>query len=82
MLENTQKEFWFITGSQFLYGPEALSTVEKDAREIVDKMNKSNALPYPIVFKLVATTADNITKIMKEASFSDPIFEPYSLRYN
>ncbi|WP_205272239.1 L-arabinose isomerase [Lactococcus taiwanensis] len=73
MLENTQKEFWFITGSQFLYGPEALSTVEKDAREIVDKMNKSNALPYPIVFKLVATTADNITKIMKEANYHDEV---------
>ncbi|MFG7388208.1 hypothetical protein ACGO3R_07765 [Lactococcus lactis] len=29
MLENTQKEFWFVTGSQFLYGPEALATVEK-----------------------------------------------------
>lgn len=73
MLENTQKEFWFVTGSQFLYGPEALSKVEADAREIVDKMNDSKSLPYPIVFKLVATTAENITEIMKEVNYHDEV---------
>ena len=28
--------FWFITGSQFLYGEETLAKVEKDAKEIAD----------------------------------------------
>ncbi|WP_442773913.1 L-arabinose isomerase [Lactococcus hircilactis] len=72
-MENKEKEFWFVTGSQFLYGPEALAEVEKDAREIVDKMNDTQSLPYPIVFKLVATTAENITEIMKEVNYHDEV---------
>lgn len=73
MLTETPKEFWFITGSQFLYGPEALAEVEKDAHEIVEKMNNAKTLPYPIVFKLVATTVENITEIMKEANYHDEV---------
>ncbi|GAB2025343.1 L-arabinose isomerase [Lactovum odontotermitis] len=69
----SEKEFWFVTGSQFLYGPEALAKVEEDSREIVDKMNASGSLPYPIVFKIVGTTAENITEILKTASFEDKV---------
>ena len=29
-------KFWFVVGSQPLYGPEALAEVEKDARKLVD----------------------------------------------
>ncbi len=68
-----EKEFWFVTGSQFLYGPEALAKVEEDSKVIVKKMNASGSLPYPIIFKLVGTTAENITGILKEASFNDNV---------
>ena len=73
MLEVAQKEFWFITGSQFLYGPEALAKVEADSKEIVDKMNQAGTLPYPIIFKLVGTTAENITEVLKKANFDDNV---------
>ncbi|NBI15794.1 L-arabinose isomerase [Pediococcus acidilactici] len=66
-------EFWFITGSQFLYGEETLRSVEKDARKIVDKLNESKNLPYPVKFKLVATTAENITQVMKDANYNDKV---------
>ncbi|MQS52093.1 L-arabinose isomerase [Companilactobacillus mishanensis] len=66
-------EFWFITGSQFLYGPETLKQVEEDAKEIVEKLNESGNLPYPVKFKLVATTAENITKVMKEVNYNDKV---------
>ncbi|MQS90213.1 L-arabinose isomerase [Companilactobacillus mishanensis] len=66
-------EFWFITGSQFLYGPETLKHVEEDAKEIVEKLNESGNLPYPVKFKLVATTAENITKVMKEVNYNDKV---------
>lgn len=66
-------KFWFVTGSQFLYGEETLRNVEKDAKEIVEKLNESKKLPYPIEFKLVATTADNITQLMKEANYDDSV---------
>lgn len=68
-----KKEFWFVTGSQFLYGPEALAKVEEDSKVIVEQMNAAGTLPYPIVFKLVGTTAENITAILKEASFADEV---------
>ncbi|KRM61693.1 L-arabinose isomerase [Paucilactobacillus vaccinostercus DSM 20634] len=66
-------EFWFATGSQFLYGEEQLKSVENDAREIVDKLNASGKLPYKVVFKLVATTAENITQFMKDANYNDNV---------
>ena len=60
-------KFWFVVGSQPLYGPEALAEVEKDARKLVDGLNEGGKLDYPVEFKLVATTADSITKFMKES---------------
>ena len=33
-----QYEFWFVVGSQFLYGPEVLETVARRAAEIEDRM--------------------------------------------
>ncbi len=34
-------EFWFVVGSQFLYGPEVLETVAQRAAEMADTLNKS-----------------------------------------
>ena len=34
-------EFWFVVGSQFLYGPEVLDTVEKRAREMAKELSAS-----------------------------------------
>ena len=38
-------EFWFVVGSQFLYGPEVLETVDRRAREMCDVMNASADFP-------------------------------------
>ncbi|MDY3703250.1 MAG: L-arabinose isomerase [Limosilactobacillus coleohominis] len=73
MLKTPDYEFWFAVGSQPLYGPEALEQVEKDARKLVDGLNASGKLPYKVVFKLVATTADSITKFMKEVNYNDNV---------
>ncbi|WP_416353300.1 L-arabinose isomerase [Agrilactobacillus fermenti] len=73
MLEIPNYKFWFVTGSQHLYGEEQLKSVEKDAREIVDKLNASGKLPYPIEFKEIATTADNITQLMKDVNYNDEV---------
>ena len=32
-------EFWFVTGSQHLYGPETLEQVAKDSQAKVDGLN-------------------------------------------
>ena len=63
------REFWFVVGSQFLYGPEVLETVEARAKEMAEEMSKK--LPYPLVFKTIGVTCEGITNIIKEANYSD-----------
>ncbi len=61
--------FWFVVGSQFLYGPEVLDTVDKRAAEMAEKL--SEALPYELVYKVTAKTNKEITDIVKEANYDD-----------
>ncbi len=61
--------FWFIVGSQFLYGPEVLETVEIRAKEMAEQLSKS--LPYPLIYKVTAKTNKEITDIVREANFDD-----------
>lgn len=63
------REFWFVVGSQFLYGDGVLKTVEQRAREMAEKMNE--ALPYTLVFKTVGVTRDGILQVVKEANYAD-----------
>ena len=37
-------EFWFVTGSQHLYGPETLQQVAKDSQAMVDGLNAAKCL--------------------------------------
>lgn len=60
MLKISDYEFWFVAGSQFLYGEEQLKSVAKDAQDIVDKLNASGKLPYSIVFKGVMTDRKSV----------------------
>lgn len=64
-------EFWFVVGSQFLYGPETLAQVEKDSRIIVDGLNSSGNLPHKVVYKSTMKTEDGIRKVVKEANYDD-----------
>jgi len=61
-------EFWFVTGSQHLYGPEALEQVAANAQTIVAALNDSGDLPHPLVFKPVLTTPDQITRLCLDAT--------------
>ena len=61
--------FWFVVGSQALYGPEVLETVAKRAEEMAAEMSKS--LPYPLIYKVTAMSNDQIANIIKEANYDD-----------
>jgi len=67
MLNLKPYEFWFVTGSQHLYGPEALKQVDEDSKKIVEGLN-SSSLSYKIVYKPVVTTSESIRKICNEAN--------------
>ena len=61
--------FWFVVGSQDLYGEEVLKTVAQRAGEMAQEMSKS--LPYPLVYKVTAMSNAQITRIVKEANYDD-----------
>ncbi|MBE6681292.1 MAG: L-arabinose isomerase [Ruminococcaceae bacterium] len=61
--------FWFVVGSQFLYGEEVLVTVEKRAKEMAEELSKH--FPYPLIYKVTAKTNKEISDIVKEANYDD-----------
>ena len=61
--------FWFIVGSQDLYGEEVLKTVAARAAEMAEKM--SAALPYPLIYKVTAMSNAQISQVIKEANYDD-----------
>lgn len=73
MLETKNYEFWFVAGSQFLYGEETLKEVARDVEDMTEKLNASGKLPYKVVCKGVMTTAEGITKFMKEVNYHDEV---------
>ena len=64
-----KREFWFVVGSQFLYGSDVLITVENRAREMAAELSK--ALPYPLVYKVTAKTNKEVADVVKEANYRD-----------
>lgn len=72
MSEKTQ--FWFVVGSQGLYGDDALQQVRNNAANMVKALNDSGKFSHKIVLhETLATTADKITKIMKDANYHDEV---------
>ena len=59
--------FWFVVGSQFLYGPEVLETVEARAKEMAAELSK--VLPYPLIYKVTAKTNAEISDVVREANY-------------
>ncbi|KUO70161.1 MAG: L-arabinose isomerase [Clostridia bacterium BRH_c25] len=64
-------EFWFVVGSQLLYGEETLKQVERNSVKIVDALNASGNLPYKLVYKDTVKSAEAVTELIKEANYSD-----------
>lgn len=60
MIDIAQKEIWFITGSQHLYGQETLDQVASNSKSIVQGLNQSIHLPLKIVWKDTVKTTEEI----------------------
>ena len=61
------REVWFLTGSQDLYGEDALRQVADQSRAVVDALNASGAMPAPVVWKPVLKGSDSVKRAMLEA---------------
>jgi L-arabinose isomerase len=65
-----QRELWFITGSQHLYGDETLRQVRQHGSEVASALDQSSEIPLRVVFKSVLTSADAIRNLVLEANAS------------
>jgi len=63
-------EFWFIVGSQDLYGDETLKQVAANARTMADGFNGDSMLPGTIILKPVAVTPQMIRGLFEDANSS------------
>src|SRR5690349_3681285 len=64
-------QVWFLTGSQGLYGPEVVSQVIQQSRQIADALDAAKEIGFDVVFKPVLTSADAIRRVMLDANSDD-----------
>jgi L-arabinose isomerase len=62
------KQVWFVTGSQHLYGAEALRQVAANAEVIANSLSGDEGMPVEIVFKPIVTTPEEIRTTCSAAS--------------
>lgn len=64
-------EVWFLTGSQHLYGPEAIEQVGEHSQEIASYLNDVDGIPVNVVYKPVLTTPEEMYNACAEANVTD-----------
>ncbi|NOV03018.1 L-arabinose isomerase [Paenibacillus planticolens] len=67
----SDKVFWFVTGSQHLYGPETLLQVEEHSKQMTEGIDRDASIPSKLVFKPVLTTPDAIRRLCLDANADD-----------
>jgi len=67
----TSHKFWFIVGSQLMYGPEVLEQVRAHAKIMTDFFNQSDAVPAPVIQPGIATSPEDIVALFRKAN-ADP----------
>jgi L-arabinose isomerase len=71
MTSSAEREVWFLTGSQGLYGPDTLAQVAEQSQVIAGQLADAPGGPVRVVWKPVVTDASAITGLVLEAN-SDP----------
>ncbi|MEL4281891.1 MULTISPECIES: L-arabinose isomerase [Shewanella] len=63
-----QKQVWFITGSQDLYGPKVLEQVAKNSEQIVHGFNESSDISIEVVYKPTVKSPREIHAVCQAAN--------------
>lgn len=71
MKDLSNLELWFVTGSQHLYGEEALKQVAANSKEVAGALDASSHLPVNVVFKKIGETPESIRAICADANGSE-----------
>ncbi len=64
----SQLEVWFITGSQHLYGEEALAKVAEHSKQVATALSEDAQIPVKVVFKPVVTRPEEVRQVILEAN--------------
>lgn len=64
-------EVWFVVGSQALYGPEVLKTVDMRAKEMAKEISGCDSIPCKFIYKGTMETASGIQDLVKQANYED-----------
>ena len=67
------REVWFLTGSQDLYGEDTLRQVAEQSQAVVRLLDASDAMPTNIVWKPVLKDSDSIRRAMIEVNGRDDV---------
>lgn len=70
MIDISQKELWFVTGSQHLYGDETLQQVASHSQTIAASLDQSSHIPVRVIYKPTVKSADEIYAVCMEANAS------------
>jgi L-arabinose isomerase len=70
-MSTAEREIWFLTGSQGLYGEETLQQVADQSREVAETLAAHPDLTIRIVWKPVLTSSDAIRRTILEANADD-----------
>ena len=64
----SEKEVWFVTGSQTLYGDETLRQVAEDSKNIAQGLDVSERIPLNVVWKPTVKSSEEIYNLCLEAN--------------
>jgi L-arabinose isomerase len=67
------REVWFFTGSQDLYGPETLEQVATQSQEVAAALDAAAAVPAKVVWKPVLKDSASIRRAMLDANADDNV---------
>ncbi len=68
MINLQDKQLWFVTGSQHLYGEEVLRTVSEHSRKIVEALRDTQQIPLDLTLKPVLTAPEAIWELCSAAN--------------
>src|SRR5580658_5904902 len=68
MIDLKQFEFWFVAGSQHLYGPKALEKVAANSRQIAAALEAAPGIPATILFQPVVKSAEEAAALCQRAN--------------
>ena len=67
------REIWFLTGSQDLYGPQTLEQVAQQSQQVAQILDQSADIPARIVWKPILKDSASIRRAMLDANSDDNV---------